>query len=229
VSVYTPGSTIYVRVTVAAVAQVDVVLVKEATVTGQLSPYVEHGGGATVLHVREGATGDGSGSDWFNALGSMSAALALAQGDATKTEIWVAGTVFPTEQSVFAYAPAASELTIRGGFTGLEDALSERPDDGSYSTLDGGKTVNDFLLANASGHAVFVERLNIVNMVFNGISKTGGGNLTVYDCMFQTNGYQAVTSSTWAGKGTAGKAIRVQSASGANIVVSNCVLRANRR
>lgn len=223
------GSTAYVRVTTAVKGGDTVSIVKSATVTGSRPAYAGHGGPANVIHVRGGASGLRNGTDWADACATMTEALTIAVSDPSKTEIWVMGTVEAEVQSTVAFAPAAAELVIRGGFTGTEDALSDRADDGSRSRLDGLKTYDDFLLANASGHNVTIERLDIVNMVVNGLNKTGAGNLTIYDCSFQTNGYQSSSGASWTAKDHPGKALRVTSAGGATITVSNCLFRANRQ
>ena len=178
---YTPGQPLYVRITVTAPGQSAIVVNTSATVTGTLPPYAGHGGGANVIHVREGADGLQDGSDWANAFASFALAQRALAGNAAKTEMWVAGTIVET------VAPAsvtiAAPLTIRGGFTGLEDSADERVP-GAVSTLDGNGTRDLLKLANAAANPIKVERLIFARAYKRALENTGAGALTVTDCQF---------------------------------------------
>ena len=178
---YTPGEPLYVRVTVTAPGQSAIVVNTSATVTGTLPPYVGHGGGANVIHVREGADGLQDGSNWANAFASFTEAQRALAGNAAKTEMWIAGTIVET------VAPAsvtiAAPLTIRGGFTGVEDSADERVA-GAVSTLDGNGTRDLLKLANAAANPIKVERLIFARAYKRALENTGVGALTVTDCQF---------------------------------------------
>ena len=178
---YTPGQPLYVRVTVTAPGQSAIVVNTSATVTGTLPPYVGHGGGASVIHVREGADGLQDGSDWANAFASFALAQRALAGNADKTEMWIAGTIVET------VAPAsvtiAAPLTIRGGFTGLEDSADERVA-GAVSTLDGNDACNLLCLNNAAANPIKVERLIFARAYKRALENTGVGALAVTDCQF---------------------------------------------
>ncbi|MBR2938592.1 MAG: hypothetical protein IKC15_01880 [Kiritimatiellae bacterium] len=178
---YTPGEPLYVRVTVTAPGQSAIVVNTSATVTGTLPPYVGHGGGANVIHVREGADGLQDGSNWANAFASFTEAQRALAGNADKTEMWIAGTIVET------VAPAsvtiAAPLTIRGGFTGVEDSADERVP-GAVSTLDGNGTRDLLKLANAAANPIKVERLIFARAYKRALENTGVGALTVTDCQF---------------------------------------------
>ena len=178
---YTPGEPLYVRITVTAPGQSAIVVNTSATVPVPLPPYAGHGGGANVIHVREGADGLQDGSDWANAFASFALAQRALAGNADKTEMWIAGTIVET------VAPAsvtiAAPLTIRGGFTGVEDSADERVP-GAVSTLDGNGTRDLLKLANAAANPIKVERLIFARAYKRALENTGVGALTVTDCQF---------------------------------------------
>ena len=227
IRIYTPGATLYVRATATVPGLDPVVVVKEATVGGTSPAFVGHGGpSASVIHVRGGAAEKRDGTSWLDACATLEEALAIAAADETKTEIWIMGTATSTKQVTTAFAPAASTLAVRGGFVGTENSAEERPAEG-LSYVDGQHVCNPCIIANAKGHDVVFERVAFMNAVMNGISKTGGGNLTVQGCHFLTNGLSAWSLYSWTGKDVDGRGIRVTSASGAKVVVTNCEFRMN--
>ena len=224
---YVPGTTLYVRVTASVPGLDPVVFVKEAEVQGELPIYYGHGGGANVIHVRGGANEACDGHDWTDAFPTLEQALAVAAADEAKDEIWIMGTAASTEQITTAFCPAAAKLTIRGGFTGAENDAASRPADG-VSVVDGQSIYNSCILANTTGHDVEIERVAFIRMAMNGISKSGGGDLSLYDCQIATNAWDGTQALSWTEKGSEGKGLRVTAASGATIVISNCVFRENR-
>ena len=184
IDLYEPGSTVYVRVIVNAPGQSEIVFEKSATVTGTLPPYYGHGGGAHVVHVREGANGRKNGADWTDAFDSFSLAQKSLSGDATKTEMWVAGTI--TENYAPSSVTIAAPLVVRGGFTGVEDSIDDRAE-GTYSTLDGNSTYDLFYLANAATNPLAVERLVFTRAGQYAFRNSGGGALAVTNCQFISN------------------------------------------
>ncbi len=184
VDLYEPGSTVYVTVTVTVPGQTPIVVEKSATVTGTLPPYYGHGGGANVIHVRQGAKGRKDGTSWTDAFDSFTLAQKALAGDATKTEIWVAGKI--TESFAPSTVTIAAPLVIRGGFAGVEDSIAERPE-GTLSTLDGANSYNLLRLANAAANPLAVERLVFTRAGQYAFVNSGGGALAVTNCQFNSN------------------------------------------
>ena len=142
-------------------------------------PYYGKGGGPKVIHVRTGADGLQDGSNWEHAYPDLRTALASAP-DASKTEIWLS----VTNDYMNASVTLVGSITVRGGFTGVENSAAERPE-GLFSTLDGVsckyKTM-DFSVP--SGALLTVERIRFSHSSGPGLRKTGSGDLTVRDCYF---------------------------------------------
>ena len=184
IDLYEPGSTVYVRVIVNAPGQSELVLEKSAIVTGTLPPYYGHGGGARVVHIREGAKGRKNGADWTDAFDSLALAQASLAGNATKTEMWVAGTI--TEDYAPSTVTIAAPLVIRGGFTGVEDSADERAE-GTYSTLDGANSRDLLKLSNAAANPLAVERLVFTRAGQYALVNSGTGSLAVTNCQFIAN------------------------------------------
>lgn len=184
VDLYEPGSTVYVTVIVTVPGQTPVVVEKSATVTGTLPPYYGRGGGANVIHVRQGAKGRKTGTSWTDALDSFTLAQKALAGDATKTEIWVAGKI--TESFAPSSVAIAAPLVIRGGFSGVEDSIAERPE-GTLSTLDGANSYDLLKLANEAANPLAVERLIFTRAGQCAFVNSGDGALAVTNCQFNSN------------------------------------------
>ena len=210
-----PGDSLYVRVTVEYPGMAaPLVVAKTATVTGDLPFYYGHGGGPGVIHVREGAAGKKDGSDWTEAFDSIDAALALAAADATKTNIWVAGTIV-TDIAPGSRSPAAAELTIRGGFHGDEDTLADRAS-GTYATLNGKAGAYDMVSLN-NAHPVIIERIVFERAAAHGLYKKGSGTLDLVDCKFHLNSLPSASST--------GRGLCLEG--GTRVSVTNCVFLGN--
>ena len=223
---YTPGSTLYVRVTVSAPMQSDFVVYASATVTGTLPAFVGHGGGASVIHVREGAAGLGDGSDWANAFDNVDEAMALAAKDASKSEIWIAGTLVARSPANLVTL-TSTPLAIRGGFTGTEDSAAERAP-GAYSTIDGANNnYNSFNFKNTAlvsfERLVFTHtRLGVQNQKGGHIFKdTSAGDVVISDCRFEDNVASGNNSNY-------GLACCFQGTAAATVSITNCVFAYNR-
>ena len=142
-------------------------------------PYYGKGGGPKVIHVRTGADGLQDGSNWEHAYPDLATALATAP-DASKTEIWLSVTNDYTKQQV----ALVGSLTVRGGFTGVENSPEERPE-GLQSTLDGGSyTYRTLDFSVPSGALLTVERIRFAHASQSELKKTGAGDLLVHDCYF---------------------------------------------
>ena len=177
---YLPSGVMFdVAVTITAPAAETRQYQKSEVVSGSYPPYYGKGGGANVIHVRTGADGRMDGSDWENAYPDLRAAFASVP-DETKTEMWLAVTNDYMQTAV----TLAHPLTIRGGFIGIENAASERPE-GLQSTLDGYSSnykTMDFSVP--SGALLTVERIRFSHSSGPGVRKTGAGDLLVRDCYF---------------------------------------------
>lgn len=182
-------------------------------VTGTIPPWAGHGGGATVVHVREGADSRMDGSDWANAFPDVKSALAAVTAD--KTEMWIAGNF--VYDSTPGTLNLAGSLTIRGGFTGVEDTAAARPER-SYSTLDGAGSYDLLSVGNGAGFDLVVERLLFTRATSWGVSKTGAGDATFRDCRFCDNGGRA--------KYYTGGALKLTGAD-AVVTVENCLFDGN--
>ena len=218
VDLYEPGSTVYVTVTVTVPGQTPVVVEKSATVTGTLPPYYGHGGGANVIHVRQGAKGRKDGTSWTDAFDSFTLAQKALAGDATKTEIWVAGKI--TESFAPSSVTIAAPLVIRGGFAGVEDSIAERPE-GTLSTLDGARAYDLLKLANAAANPLAVERMIFTRARLNAFVNSGVGALAVTNCQFLDNSTRANNNSLDA----TGRGVNLSGAFTASF--TNCVWRGN--
>ena len=166
------GSTIYLQVVVVAEGAQDCMTNVQVKATNEQSPYVGRGGKG-VVHVRPGATGKGDGSDWFDACTDFRKGITMLSSE--RNELWFAGdeTVEVAQASINPPVPA----TIRGGFGGLEDTLSERADD-ARSTINA-NNLTAFPLANAK--ALTLEGFAITNGP--ALTKSGAGDLMVTNCV----------------------------------------------
>ena len=223
---YTPGSTLYVRVTVSAPMPSDLVVYASATVTGTFPAFVGHGGGASVIHVREGAAGLGDGSDWANAFDNVDEAMACAAKNASKSEMWIAGTLVARSPANLVTL-TSTPLAIRGGFTGTEDSAAERAP-GACSTIDGANNnYNSFNFKNTAivsfERLVFTHtRLGVQNQKGGHIFKdTSAGDVVISDCRFEDNVASGNNSNY-------GLACCFQGTAAATVSITNCVFAYNR-
>ena len=181
------------------------------------APWSGHGGGEGVLHVREGAMGARDGSSWTDAFDNIDDALSLAAVDATKTNVWIAGTVV-ARKAVVSRAVAAAKLEILGGFAGDEDSADERKQ--HYSTLDGEDLQDMVSINNAAGHDVVFERIRFTRGLNRALNKSGNGAIAIFDCRFLNNGTAV--------RGQSGRGVYLSgSAALTAAVISNCVFAGN--
>ena len=178
-------------------------------------PTFGHGGGAGIVHVRAGAHGDGSGSDWFNAIADINSALdRFRQG-----EIWFSGE-FTLGESIQSVATTGA-LTLRGGFDGSEDSAAERAK-GARTTIDGQRTYKTFEFSSAAGNPVTIEGFLLRQSLLQAIRKTGAGDIVVRDCDFYSNNWNEWAEYTDSSQGSA--AYIVGSAGTTVATVTNCVV-----
>ena len=149
-----------------------------------------HGGGASIIHVRPGATGLGDGSTWFDAMTDFHAAMNALSAE--RPELWLAGT------NVMSYAPLAVSptvaVTVRGGFEGTEDSAIARTE-GMVSVVDGANEYTPLTVANAN--AMGFERIVFRRGPTRNVKKTGTGDITFSDCRFT----ESVSASGQEGRG----------------------------
>ena len=173
------------------------------------------GGGEGVCHVKADATGDGSGSDWFNAL----TAIPLTTSDlpAGRREIWIATNVVVGESAA---CKLSAPVSFRGGFVGLETSAEARPA-GLKTVLDGEDVRETFTLtaSGAAGAEYAFERLVFTRSLTRGLSFTAADAnpiLTAVDCDFIANG----TNGTINGRG-------LYLRNGGDSSLSNCTFQGN--
>lgn len=219
---FTAGQTYRINVVAQVAGCVDAVADNSAVVTGERPIWIGHGGGANVIHVREGADGAATGKNWTDAFPDLASALLAVQGE--KNEIWIAGRV-TVDVTPRTFSPAYS-VTIRGGFTSAEDSPEERTD-GVFSTLDGCDDTDTPQLIdmnNAAGNTITFERLVLTRGYWRAIKKTGAGDLVLSNCRVVDNGRTAVPASS---SFAAGCGIHVTGGSGTTVSVSDCVFSGN--
>ena len=131
-----------------------------------------------MIHVRPGAIGKNDGTSWTDAFASWPDALAAVS--TLKNEIWIAGTNIVTETiptKAFTF-PAV----IRGGFTGVECALSERPE-GHRSVIDGQNNFDTFNFSNTE--SITIDSIEFLRGGYRGLKKTSSaGDVTLTNCVF---------------------------------------------
>jgi hypothetical protein len=175
---YTPGSTIQVKVAVEGAGQTSESATASSFVSGTLPPWYGKKGPDNVIHMRPGAVGRNDGTSWTDAFASWADALAAASS--LKNEIWVAGTnivtkTIPTKAFTF---PAV----IRGGFTGVECALSERPE-GRRSVINGQNNFDTFNFSNTDD--LLVDSIEFLRGAYRGLKKnSSAGDVTLTNCVF---------------------------------------------
>ena len=208
------GTQVYVRATVTCDGCETRTATTNAPATGRSSPYSGHGGGPGVIHVRSGATGDGSGSDWLNALPTIAPALDLLSSD--RSEIWICGDLPPLVRTIALIKNYP--VALRGGFTGIEDSLDERTKDGR-TTIDGGDGVDCIHNYDKTGTqptgALTLDGLRLVRANTHGVFKMNStGDLVISNCDFVSC---AVAADTMPGKG-----MFIQKAGSARLTVVGC-------
>ena len=174
------------------------------TVDGNYPPFYGKGGGPNVIHVRTGANCKMDGTSWTDAYPDLGMALNAAPGEGI-TEIWLAVTNDYMTKAI----TLAHPLTIRGGFTGVENSVAERPE-GDMTWLDGNNVYRTMDFAVSAGALLTVERIHFAHSSQSELKKTGSGNLIVRDCIFT----DCKQDSNISGQGLY--------ASGGTIAVTNC-------
>lgn len=208
-----PGGTFTVKAVASAEGAVDAVTVKTFTVPTNeglmLPPHLGKGGGAGVIHVRPGARGRGTGESWTDAYTDFRASLKLISED--RPELWFSGS--DTLSSATATTISiTNSAAIRGGFTGVENTIAERPAN-SHSTIDGVNAYTALAIVNTAPATVDGFRLF---RGARGLTKSGAGDITVTNCVFDSNG---------PGGTIAGRAMQLSgNAASTRATVADCVV-----
>ena len=175
---YAPGSTIMAKVEIIGARQTSGPAVASDVVRGTVPPWYGKKGPNNVIHLNPNANGMNDGTSWTDAFTSWNDAL--KEASAVKNEIWIAGTNLVKEAlSTKAFSfPAA----IRGGFTGVECAASERPA-GLRSVIDGQNRFDTFNFNNTG--SLTIESIEFLRGGYRGLKKTASaGDITISNCVF---------------------------------------------
>jgi len=208
------GDTVYWKA-VAVAAGGSAVVTGSTVITGEPPPWKDVPPVANVIYVRPGAMCRKDGSSWADACATPYEGFLAFNADATKTEIWIAGT--NTLTAAISSAPIGHACMIRGGFRGWETAVADRVT-GLFTVLDG--TYAQSCLAFANTAPVEIERILFTRAKASALVKTGGGDLTVHDCRFYDN-HDTYASTIY------GFGLNAQSGSSSQIVVKDCVFDRN--
>ena len=184
------------------------------TVGGEMPAWVGKGGGARVVHVRQGADCLMDGTDWVNAFPTFAQAAEAVRNDPAKAEIWVSGDGDYTEQTL----TLDRDFAIRGGFAGVESSPAERRE--GARTLFDNITIRDGLVVeNAAGTTFTIDGVILTKAKYRAVKKTGGGDLVIVNSSLRCNGR---------GQNSGGKGVHM-SGGGAQLVCSNVVFEGNMR
>ena len=171
-----PGTTVTAHFTVTSDGADAVFGTETAVAAGEMSPYYGRGGGAGVIHVRQGATGRNDGSDWFNAYTDFR--TSIGELSAERPELWFSGN--ETEASVKATISPPVAAVIRGGFAGTENSAAERAE-GAMSLCDAVNVGYCFSFANTQ--AVTLDGFWLKRGQSHNLNKSGAGDITVTNCV----------------------------------------------
>ena len=197
-----PGDEVCYRVVVEAEGAETRTANAHKTVEGEYPAWAGKGGGPTVMHVRVGATGDANGSDWANAYSDLGAALLAWSGaaGAGKTEIWVSSGMPLTAETLAATYSVSRSAVIRGGFSGCENTLAERPAE-AVTVLDGEGTMPGMKLSVSA--PLTLERFVFRRLTGRGLTvDAGSSTFTLDSCRLEDNikGLEATLTSGGSGR-----------------------------
>lgn len=171
-----PESTVTAHITVTCDGADDVFGTVTEVAAGEISKYYGRGGGAGVIHVRQGATGLNNGSDWFNAYTDFRAAI--KELSAERPELWFSGD--ETKPSVKATISPPVAAVIRGGFAGTENRAAERAE-GAMSLCDAVNVGYCFNFENTQ--AIMLDGFHLKRGENHNLMKSGAGDITVTNCV----------------------------------------------
>jgi hypothetical protein len=136
--------------------------------------------GQTIHRVNAIAQGANNGTSWTDAFNELQDALSLAnEGD----QIWISTGIYKplTMDTLTAVFKITKALNLYGGFTGSENALEDRPGDGSAPTILSGDLLGDDIANDNSAnrtdnsrHVVYVDSLIGGTTIFDGLIISNG-------------------------------------------------------
>ncbi len=216
------GAALTFKVVVSAYGATDVTVTASTAVAYDMPASYGKDGGAGICHIRYNATGDGSGSDWFNAKTSFPA----TKDDYTSaiTEFWVADDL-PVGKSLGSSA-IAGPRRVRGGFTGVECSPAERAKN-AFTRVDGTNALATGFSLTISG-TVKLDGFEFTRWGSRGASlyRTGADRYEVSNCRFTGNGL--VRADYWLNGG--GRGLHIDGGAttyNSSAVVSNCYFGGN--
>ena len=137
------------------------------------------------IYVNKNAVGSGDGSSWANAYSNLSEALLVGIGSTT-TELWIAsGTYIPHASDRTAnFTIANPDISIYGGFTGIETALNQRDFRTNRTILSGDLLGNDDMVYNyfnvtRDDNTFNLVKINANNVVLDGLTISDGHARTI--------------------------------------------------
>ncbi|MBI4578304.1 MAG: right-handed parallel beta-helix repeat-containing protein [Planctomycetes bacterium] len=162
-----------------------------------------------VLYVRAGATGLDIGTSWADAFTDLQDALAVAAGDLSVTEIWVAADTYrpagPNGDRAVAFGLLKS-LALYGGFAGTETSRNQRDPAANVTILSGDLNGDDqgFVNNGENSYSVVGADGKDLTAVLDGFvirggnanqgNRVNGGGLynqnaspTIVNCTFESN------------------------------------------
>ncbi|MEG1905735.1 MAG: choice-of-anchor Q domain-containing protein, partial [Bacteroidales bacterium] len=143
-----------------------------------------------VIYVKP--NGNGAGSSWTDAVGTIDAALALVSNDCAK-DIWFAEGEFPLTARII----IPRTVSLYGGFIGTETALSER-DASRKSTIKGGAYASLLAPKRSEGQApTYIDGFIFTGTNQISVAEAGiAGNIELWagrnirNCIIKENNYQ---------------------------------------
>jgi len=175
---------------------------------------------AATLYVGAGLENSGDGTSWATAYASLEDALDnAAEGD----EIWMQGGTYPIEVNFGISSP--NNVSIYGGFSGTETALSQRDFAANPTILDGSALLyaGDLFSIYSTASGIIIDGLTIANYSSIGAAMRISGGATIRNCNFFNNTTSSGEGSSSVGY-SGGAAMLI---SGGSPVIVNCVFAHN--
>ncbi|HZM02626.1 MAG TPA: choice-of-anchor Q domain-containing protein, partial [Candidatus Saccharimonadales bacterium] len=147
----------------------------------------------SIIYVNSTASGNGTGTNWANAMPGLDGALASA---GPCVDVWVAGgTYAPAEAGGGAGFTVNPSTAVYGGFAGTETNLSQRnlTSHPTFLISSGQTNVIQSLSSNVGGFATVLDGFTITSSTGAGFY-VQQGNPTVQNCTFTSNSGPAVAN-----------------------------------
>jgi len=174
---------------------------------------------ADTWYVRADLESSGDGTSWATAYATiMEAVTATGAGD----EIWVQG---GTYQPTWIYFSGKQNVSIYGGFSGMETALSQRDLTANATILNGElATSNGVLVIYSDATDITIDGLTITNYSGTSAAMRVSGNAVIRNCNFFNN---TTTSGLNSGSTSGYYGGAAMTTSSGNQVIINCVFAHN--